>query len=288
MAFFSIIIPAYNAGEYLEETLESVLAQTFTDWEMILVNDGSTDHTPDIAQLFARHHPERRVTIINTENRGLGAARNLAAQKSSGGWLAFLDADDMWTPNKLEQSHQLIANDHEVDWFYHGVWMIKEGGAMRPKKTFAIEKLEDLLLKGNPISPSATLFRRRFFLEYGMFEENRQMVEDLGLWIRLISGGHLPKYLNQKLTYYREGVGVSSHVDSHYEKVKNVLENSCADNLLSAKTCDKAKQRLCYDVGRYLHKTRSFEQAILFYNQSKDTSLKCRGLKMLAAMGVVA
>ncbi len=83
-------------------------------------------------------------------------------------------------------------------------------------------------------------------------------------------------------------MGVSSHVDSHYEKVKNVLENSCADNLLSAKTCDKAKQRLCYDVGRYLHKTRSFEQAILFYNQSKDTSLKCRGLKMLAAMGVVA
>lgn len=110
MAVISVIIPAYNAQAYLRECLESVLAQSFSDWEAIVVNDGSTDSTLDIALSYAALDP--RIRVITTPNRGQSAARNAALDTVAGEWITFLDSDDVLFPHSLER---MMAASGEVD-----------------------------------------------------------------------------------------------------------------------------------------------------------------------------
>lgn len=98
MAFFSIIIPLYNKAKYIEETLKSVLNQTFTDYEIIIINDGSTDKSENIVLGFNNE----KIQLYNQKNQGVSAARNLGIEKANGKLIAFLDADDYWFPNHLE------------------------------------------------------------------------------------------------------------------------------------------------------------------------------------------
>lgn len=111
MALVSIITPAYNAVRTLSETIESVQAQTFTDWEMIIVDDCSSDGTTALASRYATDDPRIRV-IRRAENGGVAAARNQALGAATGRYMAFLDADDLWLPEKL---HLQLAFMHEHD-----------------------------------------------------------------------------------------------------------------------------------------------------------------------------
>jgi len=97
----SIIIPAYNAGRFISETIESVLLQSFTNWELIIVNDGSKDNTGEIISKYAA--ADKRISIITKENSGVSDTRNKGIEKSKGEMLAFLDADDIWEANFLEK-----------------------------------------------------------------------------------------------------------------------------------------------------------------------------------------
>ena len=98
MATISIVIPLYNKGFIISETLDSVLAQTFTDFEIIIVNDGSTDNGFEIVSQFS----DKRIKLFQQQNKGAAAARNLGIEKATGELIAFLDADDYWYPNHLE------------------------------------------------------------------------------------------------------------------------------------------------------------------------------------------
>ena len=97
----SIIIPAYNAERYISEAIESVINQTYTNWELIIVNDGSTDNTEKIAQSYAQK--DSRITYITQENKGVSVARNIGYNASKGDYLGFLDADDYWLPDNLDE-----------------------------------------------------------------------------------------------------------------------------------------------------------------------------------------
>jgi len=99
MAFFSVIIPLYNKADYIENTLKSVISQTFTDYEIIVINDGSTDKSETLVLGFN----DERINIYNQKNQGVSVARNFGIQKSQGKLIAFLDADDFWFPNHLEE-----------------------------------------------------------------------------------------------------------------------------------------------------------------------------------------
>lgn len=111
--FFSIIIPVYNVAQYLRECLDSVLAQTFTDWEAICVDDGSSDGSGDVLDEYAKR--DRRFIVIHQENLGVGKARNLALEMVSGKWLMFLDADDIYRNNALAECKHVISRCSGVE-----------------------------------------------------------------------------------------------------------------------------------------------------------------------------
>ncbi len=112
----SIIIPAYNAGRFIAETIDSVLKQTYKDWELIIVNDGSTDNTQKIVEEYRSNNPT--VHIINQENKGVSNARNAGIKKASGEFIAFLDADDVWMEDNLKEKINFLVNNHSVDFVF--------------------------------------------------------------------------------------------------------------------------------------------------------------------------
>ena len=116
----SVVIPFLNPGAFFEEAIRSVIAQTHSDWELLLVNDGATDGSPDIARRYTDRHPERIFYLAHPGQRNCGASasRNLGLRKARGAYVAFLDADDVWMPNKLERQLQLIDAHPEVAMTY--------------------------------------------------------------------------------------------------------------------------------------------------------------------------
>ncbi|MBK8368417.1 MAG: glycosyltransferase family 2 protein [Bacteroidetes bacterium] len=118
----SIITPAYNAGNYIAETIESVLAQTYQNWELIIVDDGSTDNTADIVKSYLT---DARIQYFYQKNGKQGKARNLAISHSKGTYLAFLDADDLWIPKKMQLQMQVIQT-HNVDVVFSQGWLFSE------------------------------------------------------------------------------------------------------------------------------------------------------------------
>ncbi|MFC0779303.1 glycosyltransferase family 2 protein [Flavobacterium sp. HJSW_4] len=106
MAFFSVVIPLYNKADHIENTIKSIFDQTFIDYEIIIINDGSTD----ASEATVRRFNDNRIQIFNQKNQGASVARNLGIEKSSGRFIAFLDADDYWFPNHLEELHKLIVD----------------------------------------------------------------------------------------------------------------------------------------------------------------------------------
>ncbi|WP_276974283.1 glycosyltransferase family A protein, partial [Flavobacterium filum] len=108
--FYSIIIPLYNKEKAIEKTLKSVFQQSFTDYEVLVINDGSTDKSEEKVKRFS----DERLRLISTENRGVSQARNLGISESKGKLVAFLDADDYWFPNHLQSVFQLYQNFPEA------------------------------------------------------------------------------------------------------------------------------------------------------------------------------
>ncbi len=120
----SVVIPAYNAMTYLPETITSVLQQTYTDFEVVVVNDGSTDKIEEwIVQIS-----DPRIKLVSQANLGLAGARNTGIRESQGKYLAFLDADDLWEPTKLEKQVKILEKNPEVGLVYTWVTYIDETG----------------------------------------------------------------------------------------------------------------------------------------------------------------
>jgi glycosyltransferase involved in cell wall biosynthesis len=178
----SVIIPTYNRGWVIKDAIESVLAQDFKDFELIVVDDGSTDHTPEILISY-----QKDVRIIRQNNQGVSAARNRGIETASGRFIAFLDSDDLWLPQKL--SHQveffnatpgaLICQTEEI-------W-IRNDIRVNPKKRH--KKLSGMIFEPSLalclISPSAVMLQRKLFDKVGIFDEKLPACEDFDLWLRI-------------------------------------------------------------------------------------------------------
>ena len=168
------IIPAYNASKAIDAAIESVLAQTYPAWEILVVDDGSTDDTADCVSRYS--HPVR---LFKQANAGPAAARNRGAKEAAGDWFAFLDADDIWLPEKLARQIAYAA-DPQV-----GIVCGRKRAA--PGVT-EVEFLSfDVLWQKNRIGNSTVMIRREAFEQVGGFDEGRDLisVEDYNLWLRL-------------------------------------------------------------------------------------------------------
>lgn len=188
----SVVIPAYNAALYLADALASVRAQTVPPRETIVVDDGSTDGTGAIAEGSG-------VVVISRENGGPAVARNTGIQVSSGDLIAFLDADDMWEPRKLEvQQIYLDANPDASIVFCHHRYQLENEDRL-PWHAFTEAAPGS---RGSPL-PSSWMVRRRVFDDVGLFDPDYRIGEDLNWLMRARDGGHEPRMIEQVLAVRR-------------------------------------------------------------------------------------
>ena len=285
MPFFSVIIPVYNAAPWLQECLGSIAKQTFQDFEIVITNDGSTDGSQDIIKSFIQENETLSVKVVNQENAGLGNARNQAVKNANGEWLCFLDADDYWSTQKLLQCYHFINSQVSLSWFYHEVYEKFPKGRMKERVGFETTSLKQLLVEGNPIVPSATTVKKTVFTEHLGFDEERNRVEDLGLWIRLFQSNNLPRFLEETLTVYRLGSGLTNNAADHFLKVMQVIDQAKADGIISETERGEFVKRKNYEFARQAHKMGAFKEALRKYNLA-ESSAKVHLLSLLAKLNI--
>ena len=200
----SIIIPCYNHGSFLGETLESVLCQTHGNWECIIVNDGSTDQTEEISRFYC--FKDQRIKLVNKENGGLSSARNAGLKESKGALIAFLDADDRWEAGKLKNQLSFFINGTADIVFSDYCFFDK-------KKVFphneapvpALFNLSDFIAR-NPCraSSSSVMITRAVFKKVGFFDLNLRSLEDLDYWFRCFLQGFRFVFSEQKDVFLRK------------------------------------------------------------------------------------
>jgi glycosyltransferase involved in cell wall biosynthesis len=178
----SVIIPTYNRSWIIKEAIDSVLAQDYKEFELIVVDDGSTDHTSDVLD-----SSRNVIKVLSQKNKGVSAARNRGIEEASGQFIAFLDSDDLWLPQKLsaqveffnQTPNALICQTEEV-------W-IRNGLRVNPKKRH--KKLSGMIFKPSLelclVSPSAVMIQRSLFDRVGEFDETLPACEDYDLWLRI-------------------------------------------------------------------------------------------------------
>lgn len=196
----SIIIPAYNAEQYLQAAIESALGQSYPNKEIIVVSDGSTDRTVEIANGFGLP-----VRCIEKENGGVSSARNAGIEGAKGDYVAFLDADDIWRPAKLErQLRKLVGSDDDVS---HTAFSVVDEGLVEIEVTSCGSvpvKTEDFFLLGNIVgTPSTVVAKRTLFEEIGGFDQNLSYCADWEMWMRLSTVSSFA-YVEEPLVLYRQ------------------------------------------------------------------------------------
>jgi glycosyltransferase involved in cell wall biosynthesis len=199
---FSVVIPAYNAGLYIAECVNSVLAQTDPDFEVIVVDDGSTDDTAQIVSSFT----DPRLRLVQRANGGLAVARNTGIAASRGELVAFLDADDRWCPEKLAAHRQALDRDWEASVSYDWAAFIDQQGdrtGLCMARTHRTLTHEDFLLKNYLGNGSTAVVRRSVLEQAGYFDEHLRRLVDHELWVRLTHQGHRLHLVPQVLTEYR-------------------------------------------------------------------------------------
>lgn len=186
----SVVIPAYNYAKFLPAAVESVLAQTYSPIELIVVDDGSTDETPAILTGYGD-----RIQNIRKVNAGLSAARNTGIKAARGQFVGFLDADDLWLPDKIAMQMELYARHPEAGCIGCGVQVVdadlKEGRRTSHADLVGTseKRLQDILLRREWVggSGSGALIRRSILDEVGLFDENLTAAEDWDMWLRIVA-----------------------------------------------------------------------------------------------------
>ncbi|MGF1496384.1 MAG: glycosyltransferase family 2 protein [Elainellaceae cyanobacterium] len=197
----SVVIPAYNAMPYLPQTVDSVLQQSFTDFEVLIVDDGSSDNTANwVAQIT-----DPRVRLICQSNQGAGAARNTGVKNAQGDYIAFLDADDFWEPTKLAKQVQRLDQQPKVGLVHTWITLANPDGSLsdRTMQTNGEGHIWNQVVVYNPLKCGSTaMVRRQCFEELGYFDQSLKYSEDWDMWIR-IARKYAFSVIHEPLTNYR-------------------------------------------------------------------------------------
>jgi len=265
----SVVIPLYNGARYIEQALQSVFNQTHMPDEVIVVNDGSTDNGPEIVERLAKDYA---ITLLHKENGGQSSARNLGVGRSSGDLIAFLDQDDCWYPNHLEELLKpfLDSSVPTIGWVYSELDEIDEKGegitnsflstlgTPHPKRDLIHCLQSDMF-----ILPSASLIRREAFLAVGGFDEQLSGYEDDDLFLRLFRKGYRSAYIEHPLSQWRI-YPTSSSYSPRMGRSRSVF----ARKLIAQYPDDPARAR--YYV-RYLLAPRFFPHMLVEYRNALAT-----------------
>jgi glycosyltransferase involved in cell wall biosynthesis len=224
MPIVSVVIPAYNAAAFVQGAIDSALAQTHRDLEVIVVDDSSTDETPALLASYGD-----RIRVHRQPNAGVAAARNAGAALASGEWIAFLDADDQWMPTKIERQLALAA----APLIYSdrlNTGALGDLPELQSESTpmFDGDVFEALLLRGNFITTSSVLMTRALFGQLGGFAPRPRVCEDWDLWLR-VAASHPVALLREPAVRYRvSGTGLSGDYREMAEARYLVVERALA------------------------------------------------------------
>lgn len=216
------VIPTYNYGRFLGEAIESVLRQTYPALELIVVDDGSTDNTPDVAGSYGN-----RIRYIRTANQGVSAARNAAIALAKGDLIALLDADDRWQPRKLERQVAIFGNDVAVGMVHSGS-RIFDGETNATLCEIIPEAAVDFheMLAWCGISLPSTVVPRKVFEEVGGFDCRYSGAADWEMWIRIAAKYKVVGCQEVLVDYRMHGNNMSGKAIEHYQDCMAVLDKS--------------------------------------------------------------
>jgi len=223
--FFSIVIPTYNHERYITGCLQSILAQSFTDWEVIVVNNYSEDNTIEVVEGFN----DPRIQIVNIHNEGIIAkSRNEGIRRSKGEWICLLDSDDSWLPDKLERVYQCILNEHP-DVVCHRMLLVNEANEVLLQMECGVKTeslYKELLRNGNRIQNSSVCVNKAF-LETNelLISENPDFtgVEDYDFMMQLALKGAKFIFLNEALGNYLVNGNNFSMSDKYFSHLENLM-----------------------------------------------------------------
>jgi glycosyltransferase involved in cell wall biosynthesis len=280
----SVVIPTYNHARYLGRALQSVLDQTYVNWEAIVIDNHSTDNTDEVMTSFADH----RINYLKIHNNGvIAVSRNAGIRAAKGEWIAFLDSDDWWIADKLQACFDNIKD--KVDLVYHDLKIVRDQPSFfkrRKIKTRQVKKpvLMDMLLNGNPIANSSALVRKRLLDEIGGIDEDVKMVasEDYNTWLRLaqITDGFV--YLPRSLGYYLLHNQAASQKNMSYAYKSAILGFTDVLNDAQRKII---ASNIAYMSGRYNYLNKEYDSAFAQLRQSLDgarSKIVFRAMFMLA------
>lgn len=202
----SVVIPVYNRYELLKEAVKTVMGQSFKNFELIVVDDGSTDMTPTIKLLYGK---DPRFKYLRIEHSGMpGLVRNRGADQASGMYIAFLDSDDLWTRTKLEEQIDFFLNNPDISIVHTRERWIRNGREISQKSQTHKRSgmiFDDALIKCT-IGPSTVLMMKNLFIRTGGFREDLEVAEDYELWLRITDGNQVG-YIDKPLVTKRAGHG---------------------------------------------------------------------------------
>jgi glycosyltransferase involved in cell wall biosynthesis len=223
MPTISIIIPAYNAEQTILETIKSAQQQTFSDFELIVINDGSKDRTIEILQDVK----DERLKIFSYENAGSATARNRGISHATGEFITFLDADDLWTPDKLELQLAALKQHPEAGVAYSWTCNIKEGECIHyVKPVFEGNVYENLLLCNFISNGSNPLIRREAIESVGEFDTTLKSSEDRDYWLRIAARWHFIVVPKAQILYRLSSSSKSNNLERMKQASLMALEKA--------------------------------------------------------------
>lgn len=212
MSRISVIIPLYNKASYLHKALETVCAQTYQDWECIIMNDGSTDGSGELVEQLAAARKDERIRIFHQQNAGVAAARNNAVAQAKGDWLCFLDADDWWEPTFLEKMFEFAERYPDAgilacNYIYYKPGKTRVGASNISYETAPYVNYPKSYTQGTgmPVCTGAVMMHRSVFQEMGGFPLGIRLGEDFLLWARTAMRYPIV-FLAEPLAYYNNDV----------------------------------------------------------------------------------
>jgi glycosyltransferase involved in cell wall biosynthesis len=228
-AKFSVIIPTFNHANFLKLALCSLIKQTFTDWECVIIDNHSQDHTDHVVAEFR----DPRLRLMKIYNNGvIAASRNLGLDSATGEWVAFLDADDVWYSTRLEKIAAAIAEDEQLDVISTDEWSVHLNTQQKSSLRYGPycpNFYQALLKDGNRLSTSATAIRREFLERESLrFRENAEFitVEDYDLWMRVARAGAKFLFISSyEGEYTVHGSNSSANMQRHYMNLKSLLQD---------------------------------------------------------------
>lgn len=271
----SIIIPAYNSAKYISLAVKSVLNQTYQDFELLIIDDGSTDNTKEIIESFK----DKRIEYIYQNNTGAASARNTGIKKAKGEYIAFLDADDRWKPDKLARQIKEITCNPETAMIYSAIEIIYEEisdtKTVRFKKYNNNDFIKSLLVdpfKSIPL-PSTVLIKKSSLHKAGEFNSDYFTGEDWDLWLRVASFGEC-RYIDEVLvTKLTHSSSITNSMDleltgkTHFELLNNFFEKNPSFNSLK----NRAYSNVYYDLAcRYFARNNNKADKYSFFNLFKS------------------